>query len=288
MIHLEPIGRVVNAFDQQTTPEEIKSGLSEIRLNSSFAEGLYEIEKCEFLDIVFMLDRAERTDLTATLRNGEKRGIFATRSPFRPNHIGITTVKFVRKSGNSIFVTGLDALNHSPVIDIKCCDTSMFEQETMKMHAAVLKTDPRIDVDADIRGGKKDDLLLKAGMLHGHICPGLAQGVYAGYCVMKELYSRGMQSRDYVLTVYMENCLVDGIMFVTGATPGGRRFHLIPEGRMYFTFLDENGKGWEVSFRDEGRDYINEHIDADLPVEERGLRTMMLDPAFLFEIKEVQ
>ncbi|GAH56687.1 unnamed protein product, partial [marine sediment metagenome] len=48
-----------------------------------------------------------------------KRGVFTTRSPARPNPIGLTKVKLVKKEGNVLIVQGLDALEGSPVLDIK-------------------------------------------------------------------------------------------------------------------------------------------------------------------------
>ena len=47
------------------------------------------------------------------------RGVFATRSPVRPNPIGLVTVRVVRIDGNVLWVRGLDALNGTPILDIK-------------------------------------------------------------------------------------------------------------------------------------------------------------------------
>ncbi|MGL5636394.1 MAG: TrmO family methyltransferase domain-containing protein, partial [Bacteroidales bacterium] len=116
MIQIEPIGHIVNDFDSSTSPELIKECISRICLNDQFAEGLDGIEKCEFLDVYYFLDRASDVTLTVKLRNGEERGVFATRSPNRPNHLAHTTVKFLKRDKNILWVTGLDALNNSPVL----------------------------------------------------------------------------------------------------------------------------------------------------------------------------
>ena len=52
-------------------------------------------------------------------RSKEQRGVFALRSPMRPNPIGLTRVKLLQRDGNVLTVEGLDALEGSPVIDIK-------------------------------------------------------------------------------------------------------------------------------------------------------------------------
>ncbi|TFG25444.1 MAG: tRNA (N6-threonylcarbamoyladenosine(37)-N6)-methyltransferase TrmO [Promethearchaeota archaeon] len=55
----------------------------------------------------------------AGLRKMPIKGIFATRSPVRPNPIGITTVKLIERKANMLIVEGLDAIDNTPVIDIK-------------------------------------------------------------------------------------------------------------------------------------------------------------------------
>lgn len=55
----------------------------------------------------------------AGLRKMPLKGIFATRSPVRPNPIGITTVKLIERKANTLIVEGLDAIDNTPVIDIK-------------------------------------------------------------------------------------------------------------------------------------------------------------------------
>jgi len=49
----------------------------------------------------------------------KQRGLFATRYPRRPNQIGLTTVKLLKRKGNTLFVKGIDVINNSPLLDIK-------------------------------------------------------------------------------------------------------------------------------------------------------------------------
>ncbi|HZD36961.1 MAG TPA: TrmO family methyltransferase, partial [Nitrososphaeraceae archaeon] len=53
-----------------------------------------------------------------------KLGVFATKSPYRPNPIGVTVVKLLERNSNILKVKGLDAIDGSPIIDIKPCITS--------------------------------------------------------------------------------------------------------------------------------------------------------------------
>jgi tRNA-Thr(GGU) m(6)t(6)A37 methyltransferase TsaA len=85
-----------------------------------FAEGLQDIEKEPHLIVLYWLDRSDREKLKAIPpHTGIEHGVFATRSPDRPNPIGICIVKLVRREGNLLFVRGLDAIDGTPLLDIK-------------------------------------------------------------------------------------------------------------------------------------------------------------------------
>lgn len=100
-------------------------GTKEIRVYDEFSDGLKGMEKREHLWILFWMSRLPEKDREILLvhpqgdRTREKQGVFALHSPMRPNPIGITRVKFVERTGNTLIVKGLDALDNTPVIDIK-------------------------------------------------------------------------------------------------------------------------------------------------------------------------
>ena len=172
MIVLEPIGFVHNTCTTSQAPEFIKKEISEIEILPEYSEGLQDIEQAEYLDLVFSFHHEKRTELVTRIRSGEMKGVFASRSPKRPNHLGITTVKLIRREGGKLYVEGADALDGSPVIDIKYCDTSVFDQK--HVHQTIQADSPRIDIVRNIMQNETDELLLKAAQFHGHICPGLA------------------------------------------------------------------------------------------------------------------
>lgn len=285
MIILEPIGYVHNACTTSQVPELIKKEISEIEILPEYAEGLESIEQSEYVDLVFSFHKEKRTELLTRVRTGEIKGVFASRSPKRPNHLGITTVKLLSREDNKLYIAGADALDGSPVVDIKYCDTSLFDQQDV--HQAIRVDSPRIDIVRHIMDNNTRELLLKAAQLHGHICPGLALGVMGGTLAMQQLYAKGGDPRDYTLTMEMQNCPVDGVMFITGCTPGTRRFVWQNPENMCFYLKDEAGKGWKVSLKESNREYINQHVAADLPAAEKGLATLNLDVNQLFDIEEV-
>ncbi len=285
MIVLQPVGYVHNECTTEQAPERIKQESSVIEILPLYEEGLREIETCRYLDIVFYFHQNDTVHLTGRIRTGEVKGVFASRSPNRPNHLGITTVKLIRREGNKLYIEGIDALDGSPVVDIKSCDTSVYDQENI--HKTIRVDSPRIDIVRHIMSNNLEELLLKSAQLHGHICPGLALGVMGATRVMQELYDQEQDIGHYTLTAGMENCLVDGFMFVTGCTPGTRRFKTGDKNDLCFYLKDESGKGWKIKLKESNRDYMKKHIPESLSPAEKAFAVFGLDFNELFEIESV-
>lgn len=280
MITMTPIGFVHNTCTDSQAPEFIKKETSRIEILPPYTEGLRDIEQCEYIDLLFSFHQEDATELTTRIRTGEPKGVFATRSPRRPNHIGVTTVKLLQREGNSLYVTGADALDGSPVLDIKHCDTSVFDQTAI--HQAIRKESPRIDIVRHILDNNTAELLSQAARFHGHICPGLALGVMAATRVMHALYAEQRDPNDFTLTINMKNCPIDGILYVTGITPASNRLSLNYSDDMYFELKDKKGNGWKVQLSPSNRDYINQQLPGDLSATEKGFALLTLDFDRLF------
>ncbi|MEN6591692.1 MAG: tRNA (N6-threonylcarbamoyladenosine(37)-N6)-methyltransferase TrmO [Methanobacterium sp.] len=94
--------------------------ISEIIVFEDYSDGLDSIERHGYLLILYWQDKAERDKLKAT-PTGElkEKGVFSIRSPARPNPIALCLVKVLKIENNTIFVKWLDALDGSPLLDIK-------------------------------------------------------------------------------------------------------------------------------------------------------------------------
>ncbi len=117
-----PIGYVENAFDQPVLGQQIRSAESRIVLDPALVVGLQGLEIGQQIVVVFHCHLADGYELTQHPqgdRSRPRRGVFALRSPRRPNPIGITVVELVGMEGNVLQVRGLDAINGTPVLDIK-------------------------------------------------------------------------------------------------------------------------------------------------------------------------
>lgn len=122
-IAFRPIGHVENEFDEPAPGDEIRQRESRIIVDEDLSDGLEGIEGFEKLLVVFYFHRAPKGYALRQHPRGDasqpKRGVFALRSPHRPNPIGVTVVNLVTVEGNVLVVRGLDALNGTPVLDIK-------------------------------------------------------------------------------------------------------------------------------------------------------------------------
>jgi tRNA-Thr(GGU) m(6)t(6)A37 methyltransferase TsaA len=86
----------------------------------AFEPGLTDIEGFSHLFVIWMFDRSEGFELTARPPSDNRlHGVFATRSPMRPNPIGLSVVELFRRDGPRLHVRGIDMLDGTPILDIK-------------------------------------------------------------------------------------------------------------------------------------------------------------------------
>lgn len=119
---LQPIGRVRSAFPHPgAVPDNYKTLVSEIHLEPGLEEGLYRIDEEPRIIVIGYLHRSKGYELKAGRRGrgGEVYGLFASRTPRRPNPISMTEVELLELSGPVLMVRGLDLVDGTPVLDLK-------------------------------------------------------------------------------------------------------------------------------------------------------------------------
>lgn len=122
-MELNPIGVVHSSYKlKNDSPHQgrFSNELSKIRIFDMFTDALDGIERCQYLIVLYWFDRTENV-LLKVVPHGkdEKRGLFSTRAPVRPNPIGFCVVELVKIENNCLIIKWLDALDKSPVLDIK-------------------------------------------------------------------------------------------------------------------------------------------------------------------------
>jgi tRNA-Thr(GGU) m(6)t(6)A37 methyltransferase TsaA len=92
----------------------------ELELFPEFEAGLADIDGFSHLLVLWVFDRVDGYDLLSTPPTDDRpHGVFSTRSPRRPNPIGLTVVRLNRREGARLVVRGVDMLDGTPILDIK-------------------------------------------------------------------------------------------------------------------------------------------------------------------------
>ena len=224
---IQPIGFVMNQGSIDDVPGQLKMLCSQIVVDAAFAAGLEAIEEHSHLLVLFGLDRISEIHLQEKLQSGDHCGIFACRSQFRPNQLGVTYCRLIRRDGNRLEVAGLDAADGSPVYDIKTPDTSEVDLEQMQQ--AILLKYPRHDIKYAIRNRLATLLWIKAGQCTGRLTAGLALGVMAALDFMLYLRETKQSVDAFHILVSELSDTADALLFVCGISWSLNRIHHDPK-----------------------------------------------------------
>jgi tRNA-Thr(GGU) m(6)t(6)A37 methyltransferase TsaA len=134
---MRPIGYVSSPFkDTAAIPKGLGAKHEtegELRLLPELEEGLADIEGFSHLYVLWVFDRnisMEGLSLTSHPPSDDRpHGVFTTRSPRRPNPIGLTVVELLGREGSSLSVRGIDMLDGTPILDIKPYLSSIPEEK---------------------------------------------------------------------------------------------------------------------------------------------------------------
>jgi formylmethanofuran dehydrogenase subunit E len=207
MFELEPIGYVISELKERG-----KRGYARacIEIKEEYTEGIKGLEKCSHMIAVAFLDRSKRI-LTVDLpfHNG---GVFAVRSPDRPNPIGITTSRIEKIDERRIYLEKLDFLDGTPIIDIKpytMSDCIPGYENSIEDKMIVSRND---GINA---------LLSLASGFHGELCTGIATGVRIVYEALK---IKGTMRFDSISAPY--GCETDAFQVLCGCTAGNGKLEL--------------------------------------------------------------
>lgn len=232
------------------SPREMpRGGVSAIiEVFPEYEEGLASIEESTHIMVIGWFHEAAR-DAVFLERTGHPsqpgppRGVFATRSPSRPNPLGVSSVPLRRREGNKLFVDHLDMIDGTPIVDIKTYSPTFDCLFAARSPRHLLKDQNN---DPDYSG-----LLYEAESFHGERCVGIALAAKALVHARRVL---GVAQKDpeLVVTLGQDGCIADGLQALTGASFGngrlrvgrGRGFSLARGAhRLIFTPQPVPGKG---------------------------------------------
>ena len=120
-VEIKIIGLIHSPFKTRNdAPRQGNKKISKIEIFDDYAEGLNDIDGFSHLNVFYWLHESKGfTLMVNTPWDSVPHGLFTTRSPHRPNPIGFAVASLVKREDNVLFVEGLDAIDNTPVIDIK-------------------------------------------------------------------------------------------------------------------------------------------------------------------------
>lgn len=124
-MEIKEIGIIHSEYDRNRENKAPRQGnlnnnISKIEVFSSYLEGLNGLKTGDSILVLYWADLSNRDTLLSKCRGvGPIQGVFSLRSPHRPNPILVCKCEIIAIEENIITVTGLDALDKSPLIDIK-------------------------------------------------------------------------------------------------------------------------------------------------------------------------
>lgn len=203
---------------------------AQVEVYPQFADGLLGIEGNSHVVVIGWFHQADRELLRAGRFSpgARERGVFGIRSSSRPNPLGLSPARLLRREGNVLHIEQLDFIDGTPVVDIKRYSPGwdcIFSARSSRDLSALPDRDPRHLVD---------DMMVEAANFHGERCLGVALAVRIMRHAM-ETWQISQKEAGLLLSVGEDGCIADGLQALSGATlgngrlkaPGGRTYRLI-------------------------------------------------------------
>lgn len=194
-----------------------------VELFAGFADGLLRFEKHSHIWVMAWLDGAERDVLQVIPRGCRDRGasglhgVFAVRSPARPNPIGLTATRVLGVEGTRIECERLDFQDGTPVLDIK----PYFLSRDMIFSAANTAVGRPASAEA-----LRESLIMQAENYHGELCEGLALAVRIVEDYRRRYHDLAEPERWAVEAPAGHPCVIDSLIGMTRASLGRRTLRL--------------------------------------------------------------
>lgn len=118
------IGYIKSSYPAPSDPFEMREKTSKLIIYDYYKEALFDLKIHDNVNVLFyfhLLDENKIQNIKIKTINyfGEEKGLFACCTPYRPSRIGLTEVKITEINDNVLTVSGLDAVDGSPILDIK-------------------------------------------------------------------------------------------------------------------------------------------------------------------------
>ena len=122
-IMMRPIGVIHSPFtDKEQTPIQVvrSQAIGWVEIYPEYVDGLMDVEQLSHIHLLYFFHQSFGYKLhVEPFLDNQEHGIFATRYPYRPNQIGLSTVRLLCRQKNRLTIAGVDVLDLTPLLDIK-------------------------------------------------------------------------------------------------------------------------------------------------------------------------
>jgi len=228
-IILRPIGFVRSRYrDTFTIP--LEGSRAEIIVERKYNKALHGIKDFSHLFVICWLHLADTDDYRKVLRVRPVRidpklpeqGVFASRSPIRPNPLSLTVVRLLDIRGGILTVDGMDTIDGTPVVDIKPYSP------VSDSHPSALASGIPLKGHEDYLTGV---FYREATNFHGEGCPEIALGTRMIIEGLSKMGIRDERDPKVKITCLKTGCLMDAVQSIMGATLGGGRLMVLDKGK---------------------------------------------------------
>lgn len=240
-MELKPVG-IVRSLIKSTDEMPVQGVNAEVLINEEYFDATLGLEGNSHIALLCWLHEADRTVLRANPKKISstlpEKGVFAMRSPARPNPISLTVVRLQAIIGHRLMVSNLDVIDGTPVVDIKPYQAGwdcVFSAVNPDRLAKIKKMKP---------GEYQESLIREALNYHDERCVGLAMAVRMAM-VATNVLDCEMRSPRLAIIIGKNHCISDSLIGITGARLGSHRllYNLNPKlsktGDTYSIMNDE-------------------------------------------------
>jgi tRNA-Thr(GGU) m(6)t(6)A37 methyltransferase TsaA len=252
---LKPVG-VVHSSIQRPEDMPKEGATARLEVFSEYREALDGIDEYSHIIVLLFCHKAERSMLEVRPMRGvldlPKKGVFATRSPARPNPVAFCVTRVLSRDESIVTVDALDAIDGTPIVDIKPYLPAwdcVFSAKTGN-RAEILQKLPRKEILLS--------MMKEASNFHGDKCVGVAIGVRMVYKAF-EVLKCDPRNRDLKIISSVKACIADGVQGLTGAT--NKRFRIKDPIDRSLTF-EINGRVLRIMISEKKLRQVDEVLSA--------------------------
>ncbi len=233
-MEIEPIG-IVHSTIKEPGDMPHHGVAATVEVYPKFADALLGIEGNSHIVLIGWFHRADRTLLRADRfsAGARERGVFGIRSSSRPNPLGLSPTRLLKREGNNLHVDQLDFIDGTPVADIK-----RYSPGWDCIFSARSSRDLATFPDRDARH-LTDDMVVEASNFHGERCAGIGLAVRIMRHAM-ETWNISQKEPGMVISAGSDGCIADGLQALSAATLGSGRLK-VPGGRTYRLIYQDKG-----------------------------------------------